>query len=134
MTEEAPFTMPVPAAFRAVEIALVAIKQNRFETWAELVKSGADTRLTAEQLALVESELATVSQVQVTAKKLVTVTYCPSCGRMAFFGVGTMPSKCTLSFGCAGKPVKAGAIKRAPVDQAAAEEAHVPFVAEVLEQ
>jgi hypothetical protein len=120
---------PVPRSFRAVEIALVAIKQNRFETWAELVKSGADPRLTPEQLDLVESELAIVNQIQVTAKKLVTLTYCPVCSRIAFFGVGTMPSKCTLTFGCTGKPVKAGAVKRAAA--ADGDDADVP---EVLEQ
>lgn len=124
----------VPTAFRAVEIALVAIKQNRFETWDQLAKSGIDTRLDALQLALVESEMDIVSQIQVTAKKLVTLTYCPVCLRVAFFGVGTMPSKCTLSFGCTGKPIKAGAVKRATADPAAADIAPVQFVPEVLEQ
>lgn len=121
----------IPPAFRAVEIALIAIKQNRVNTWAELITSGLPTRLEPEQLALVEREMATVQHIQVTAKKLVTLTYCPACYRTAFFGAGTIPSKCTLTFGCTGKPVKAGAARRATVDADTDTEA---FEAEVFEQ
>lgn len=121
----------IPSAFRAVEIALVAIKQNRVNTWAELMASGLPTRLEPEQYALVEQELATVQHIQVTAKKLVTLTYCPECYRTAFFGAGTMPSKCTLTFGCIGKPIKAGAARRV---LATPDEDIAAFAAEVFEQ
>jgi hypothetical protein len=104
----------VHPAFRAVEIAIVAIGKNRCETWDDLIASGKDTRLTDEQLELVLSEIAVVRQIQVKAGAAITITQCPICGRIAFVGTGTtVPTKCTLTAGCTGKPAKAGAAKRA---------------------
>ena len=106
----------MPPAFRAAQIALVAIKQNRHTTWAELIKSGVDTRLTDEQMHIVEGEMDVVSELNLTVGKPVTFTYCPECGRTAFFGAGTVPAKCTLSFGCKGKPEKASATPKKVVE------------------
>lgn len=103
--------MPVeiPPAFRAAEIALHALKQNRESTWADLAKSGKDPRLTGPQLSLVEQEMTVVSQLQIAVGRQVSVTYCPECGRLAFIGMGAGPAKCTLTYKCTGKPEKASA-------------------------
>ncbi|MFE6966700.1 hypothetical protein ACFVAJ_16450 [Agromyces sp. NPDC057679] len=101
------------AAFAAAEIALVAIKQNRKSTWSELVSSGIDTRLSAEQLELVNRNLHVVEQLQVSTGAHVTVTWCPECDKIAFLAQGSPPAKCTLTLRCPGSPVKAGAQRRA---------------------
>jgi hypothetical protein len=111
----------IPPAFRAAEIALVAIKQNRCSSWADLEKKGIDPRLTDDQLDLIHQEMETVKNLQVATGKPVTVTYCPECGRMAYFGTGTVPAKCTLKFGCKGAPVKASATKKKVVVEEAAD-------------
>ena len=99
----------IPPAFRAAEIALVAIKQNRCTSWDDLVARGVDPRLEPDQLNLVESELDVVRELRVVTSKPVTVVYCPECGRLGFHGTGTVPAKCRLTFECTGKPVKASA-------------------------
>ncbi|KQO98850.1 hypothetical protein [Leifsonia sp. Leaf264] len=126
MTEVA--EKPVHPAFRAAEIALVAIAKNRCETWEELVRTGVEPRLTDEQLALVrEYEQSVVSFLSVQKGAPVTLTWCKECDKVAFIGTGTVPTKCTLTLGCVGKAVKAGApaprTKAAATDEAPAEAA-----------
>lgn len=101
--------LPVAPVFRAAEIALIAIKQNRCNTWGELVSSGKDSRLTEEQLGLVNDHMFMVQHLQVTRGEPITITWCPGCGRIAYVGAGTTPAKCTLTLGCEVKPLKAGA-------------------------
>ena len=104
MPSTSPDTNP---AFRAVQIALVAIKQNRQKTWAGLKAAGVDPRLSEDQLRLIEDHLEYVNCIQFEVGNPVTVTCCPNCDRIAFLGSGSAPAKCTLTHGCGGKPVKA---------------------------
>ncbi|WP_159600739.1 hypothetical protein, partial [Agromyces humi] len=97
------------AAFAAAEIALVAIKQNRKNTWSELMASGIDTRLSPAELDLVNQNLHVVEQLQVTTGAQITVTWCQECDKIAFLAAGAPPAKCTLTLRCPGSPVKAGA-------------------------
>ena len=107
-------TQTIPPAFRAAEIALVAIKQNRCTSWAELEGKKIDTRLTDAQLALVHDEIDTVKNLRVVPNRHVTVTYCPACLRIAYIS-GTVPARCTLTFECPGKPEKASSMAKKPI-------------------
>jgi hypothetical protein len=116
-----------PPAFRAAEIAYACLKKNRETTWAGLMKSGKDTRLTPEQLALVQQEMHVVGQMSLATGRSVTVTYCTECARIAFLGSSaTKPAKCSLTDGCTGTPVKVATTPpKGPAELATAERAAV---------
>ena len=115
----------LPPAFRAAEIAYACLKKNRETSWSSLMKSGKDTRLTDDQLALVQQEMHVVGQLSLAPCRSVTVTYCTECARIAFLGASaTKPAKCSLTDRCTGTPVKVATTPpKGPTEVAAAERA-----------
>lgn len=99
----------------SVSLAVAILKKCRINTWDELLAAMADSEAfvvkTFSGLELGNSQLellgAFTPVLQTISIKPVTIpAICPVCGLYVLLGTGTVPSKCLVTAGCTGKPVK----------------------------
>ena len=99
----------------SVSLAVAILKKCRINTWDELLAAMADAEpfvvKTFSALELGNSQLELLSGftpvLQTISIKPATVpAVCPVCGLYVLLGTGTVPSKCLVTAGCTGKPVK----------------------------
>lgn len=99
----------------SVSLAVAILKKCRINTWDELLAAMADNEpfvvKTFSALELGNSQLELLGGftpvLQTISIKPVTVpAICPACGLYVLLGTGTVPSKCLVTAGCTGKPVK----------------------------
>ena len=101
----------------AVSLALTILRRAKANTWEELgdamasedpaaVKALQAIDLTDTQLALIGEHANILPLIRLTPPAIPAV--CPVCGQFVLVAAQT-PSKCLVTGGCAGKPVKVGA-------------------------
>lgn len=101
-----------PAPIQAAQIALVLMQVAKTTNWAGVI---ADTtlservELTSEQQKLLEEHRGYLPYLTRGGRDgtLRSLVACPVCERTMFIGTGTAPSKCQMTLGCEGAPVKA---------------------------
>ena len=114
---------------RAASIALGLMRAAGVKRWAEMghVLPAAVELFDEEHRLLVDHiEILAFLRLQArledgTRTPMVTVAVCPACGEWVLVSSGPAPSRCEMTRGCAGKPVKAAvATKDQPARRAAA--------------
>ena len=118
-----------PPMARAASIALGVLRAAGVTRWAELGDVlPAAVELLDEEYRLLVDHVEILSFLRLatrlpdgTRTQAVTVAVCPECGEWVLASSGPAPSRCEMTRGCAGKPVKAAvATKDQPARQAAA--------------
>lgn len=110
-----------PRLARAVSVALAVLRHTKARTWAELaarIDSGnedvlrllAGIELDDDQQALLDQHTPVLGLV--SAIPLTTVAVCPQCSGWVLASAKS-PTRCTITTGCAGKPVKASVAPKA---------------------
>ncbi|MBF4459436.1 hypothetical protein [Pseudoclavibacter sp. VKM Ac-2867] len=103
----------LPDVVRATHIAFLILKGTKVGSWKHLVTNTeaiAKVRLTPDQQACLDRNLSVVSLISVDPQRIVAV--CADCGQVSFLGrtqdgkAQAAPSKCILTRGCVGKPIK----------------------------
>lgn len=99
----------------SVSLAVAILKKCRINTWDELLAAMADNEpfvvRTFSGLELGNSQLEllggfTPVLATISIKPVTIPAICPECGLYVLLGTGTVPSKCLVTAGCTGKPVK----------------------------
>lgn len=129
----------------AVSLAVAILKKSRSNTWDELLagmagqepavmKAFASLELTNSQLDLLGSYVPVLRMISI--KPVTVPAICPECGLYILMSTGTVPSKCLVTAGCTGKPVKPAAAiaskdpapepEAVPADEAVKEAAPAP--------
>lgn len=115
-TKIKPFTVPVPErtpeVLAAAALGIRLLKKAKCTTWAEYLSGDTEAaaltraafQATEDQQALLERNTLALSGIRITPT--VTIAYCPQCAGWTFID-GSAPSRCLISPGCEGKPVKA---------------------------
>lgn len=102
-----------PDVIQATQIALVLIAAAKGTTWADVIADEdlhSRVELTPEQQAVLERNAAILPYLgrgggERTARSTIA---CPECNRFMFTaGAGTAPTRCLMTTGCPGKPMKA---------------------------
>ena len=117
-----------PPMARAASLALGILRAAGVTCWAEIgdVLPTA-VELTEEERRLLVDHVEILSFLRLAARRpdgtrtqTVTVAVCPDCNEWVLVSSGLGPSRCEMTRGCAGKPVKAAvATKEKPGQQAA---------------
>ena len=105
-----------PEPIQAAQIALVLMQTAKTTNWAGVI---ADTtlasrvQLTPEQQSLLEKHRGYLPYLTRGGREgtLRSLVACTTCGRTMFIGTGTAPSKCQMTLGCEGTPVKAKSVQ-----------------------
>lgn len=102
-----------PRAAQAAGLALALMRAAKASSWQEL--TGDPGRWTGLELDAEQVDLLNENGGLLTVLRLgdatVTVAVCPTCGRFSLVA-DTPPSTCSMTVGCAGKPVKATFARR----------------------
>lgn len=118
-----------PPAARAASIALGLMRAAKVTRWADLGDVlPAAVELADDEHRLLVEHVEVLSFLRLAARledgtkaPTVTVAVCPECGEWVLVSSGPAPSRCEMTRGCAGKPVKAAvATKEQPARLAAA--------------
>lgn len=114
----------LPRAAAAAGLALAVLIKTKTATWAEgIEKAAADgqwpmpiVQLDEDQIDLLDEhrEALRLLRTDGARKTLVTLAACSDCAAAWLLSAGAPPTRCNLTDGCGGKPVKATAAKRAP--------------------
>lgn len=119
--------LTAPPAIQAAQIALVLMSVAKSSSWEGVV---ADTRLaervqlTDQQQRLLEEHRGILPYLTRGGREgtLRSVIVCPSCQRMMFTSTGAAPTRCQMTLGCEGKPVKARSTQEPAPKEDTAEE------------
>lgn len=106
--------LTAPEPIQAAQIALVLMGVAQTSNWAGVVAKGdlaAKVQLTPEQQALLEKHRGYLPYLTRGGREgtLRSIVACTVCGRTMFIGSASAPSKCQMTLGCEGTPVKAKA-------------------------
>lgn len=104
--------LTAPPVIQAAQIALVLMSAAKTSNWAGVLaeKDLAErVQLTDEQQHLLEEHRGILPYLTRGGREgtLRSVIACPVCHRLMFTGTGTAPTRCQMTLGCDGKPVKA---------------------------
>lgn len=102
----------VPGPIQAAQLALVLMQVAKTTNWAGVVADeelATRVELTPEQQQLLEDHRGYLPYLTRGGREgtLRSLVACPKCGRTMFIGTASVPSKCQMTLGCEGKPVKA---------------------------
>ena len=101
-----------PGPIQAAQIALVLMQVAKTTNWQGVVADAtlpSRVQLSDEQQQLLEEHSGYLPYLTRGGREgtLRSLIACAMCGRTMFIGTGTAPSKCQMTLGCEGTPVKA---------------------------
>lgn len=100
--------LTLPPIAQAANLALIIMGAAKVSTWKDLVnhpENRAHLRLTPEQQQLLDDHADLLDSLCRTPLR--TIYTCPTCGRFAYIDKAASPTRCNLTLGCSGTPVKA---------------------------
>lgn len=117
-----------PAMARAASVALGLMRAAGVTRWADIGDVlPAAVALSVEEHRLLVDHVEILSFLRLAARlpdgtrtQTVTVAVCPDCGEWVLVAGGAGPSRCEMSMGCTGKPVKAAVATKEKQGQRAA--------------
>ncbi|MGO1851827.1 MAG: hypothetical protein ACTH0V_00275 [Microbacteriaceae bacterium] len=98
---------PLVDPIRAASIAVQILRSGKLSEWSELADRPdirARVDLTDEQRACLDMSAPVLQWLSLVPKRL--PYRCSACGAIAFYGAANPPSKCVLTIGCGGAPVR----------------------------
>ncbi len=98
----------LPPVAQTANLVLIILAKAGKNSWSTLItdpEKFANILLTEEQKQLIRDHQYLLSYLATAPVR--TVFACPICERFAFIDKAPPPSRCTLTLGCPGKPVKA---------------------------
>lgn len=117
--------LTAPGPIQAAQIALVLMQVAKSTNWAGVVAEttlAQRVQLTPEQQQLLEEHRGYLPYLTRGGNggTLRSLLACPTCGRTMFIGSASAPSKCQMTLGCEGSPIKAKSTQEpAPKDESA---------------
>jgi len=101
---------------KAVSIWLAVLAHTKMAVFDEVEEMPADLELTEDQLEAIEANAPILTLVG-HRSPVVSIAICPECGRWALCTSATK-TKCKMTFGCSGRPVRVQPAKRVPITEA----------------
>lgn len=101
-----------PGPIQAAQIALVLMQVAKTTNWAGVITDttlASRVQLTPAQQELLEEHRGYLPYLTRGGREgsLRSLVACPACQRAMFIGTGSAPTKCQMTLGCEGSPVKA---------------------------